>query len=71
MNQEEAQEMAAATERVISLKEYVEELKQLILDFDAFMDGHFSHTYNNDRNCILLRERMHELDITRDKGVQS
>jgi hypothetical protein len=71
MDQEEAQALAAATEGVTSLKEYVEELKQLIRDFDAFFEGHMPYTYSNGRDGILLRERIKELgaDIEEDEDT--
>jgi hypothetical protein len=69
MNQEEAQALAAATERVTSLQEYVAELEQLLRDIEALCDRHLAYTWNEGEG-LPLQERMRELGIMRTKGVK-
>ena len=52
---------------VAAQKERIADLEQLIRDFDAFLDSHYPHTYNNENYGILLQQRIAELGVLPEK----
>jgi hypothetical protein len=62
------EELIELSQVVAAQKERVEELEQLIREYDEFLRHWLPSTYS--QYGLLLKQRMAELDITSDRAVQ-
>ncbi len=62
------EELAQASLAIANQRAYIEDLQELILDWNLLMHTRFPFTWNNDPSGLLIQERVRELGIVKERA---
>ena len=61
------EELAEVSLVIANQRAHIEELQELILDWNLLMHTRFPFTWNNDPSGLLIQERVRELGIVEER----